>query len=315
MNKRSAGKKHKRGSLTGDKIMVLLMMLPGLAYLIINNYMPMFGISIAFMDLDFSLKNVFASPWNNFENFTFLFESGEIMGYIKNTVLYNLAFLAVNLTLPVAFAILFMNIGNKTTKKLYQTLILLPNLMSWVIVSYITFGLFSGENGMINHLIVKFGGEPINFYGREALGAWPFIIVFFNTWKGIGFSFLFYYSACLAIDASFYEAAKLDGANFWQQVIHITLPGIKPIMITMFIMGLGGIVRSDYGLFYMLSQNSAQLYPVTQTLDMYIFNMVKGMGDFALSSAASVMQSIVGFILIVAANLVLKKVSPDDAMF
>jgi len=307
--------KKKRGFTLGNKILVWIMMVPALLYLFFNNYMPLYGITIAFKELDFSLNNIFASPWNHFENFKFLFETNDIWIYVRNTILYNLVFLVINLIVPVTMAILFTNIRGKRLKTFYQTAILLPYLMSWVIVSYIGFALFSGENGMINALITGQGGEAINFYSKDAIMYWPFILTFFNMWKGTGFTFLFYYSACLAISPSLYEAAKLDGATYWQQVRHITIPGIKPIIITMFILGLAAIVRSDYGLFYLVTKNSGQLYDVTQTIDTFVFNALKGEGDIALSSAASVLQSIVGFVLVVASNLVLKKVSPDNALF
>lgn len=299
----------------GNKAIVWLMMLPGLVYLFINNYMPMYGITIAFKAPDFSLDSLFDSPWNHFENFQFLFETDEIWLYVRNTVLYSVTFLVLNIIIPVTMAILFTNIRGKRLKGLYQTVILLPYLMSWVVVSYIAFALFSGENGMINALISSNGGTKINFYGADAKWAWPFILTFFNMWKGVGFSFLFYYSACLAISPSLYEAAKLDGASYWKQVWHVTLPGIKPVVITMFILGLGSLVRSDYGLFYLVTKNSGQLYEVTQTIDTYVFNALKNDGNIAMSSAASVLQSLVGFVMIVAANLILKKVSPENAMF
>lgn len=168
---------------------------------------------------------------------------------------------------------------------------------------------------MLNALIVNSGGERVNFYGMEMQAMWPFVLIFFNTWKGVGFSFLFYYSSILAISPSLYDASKLDGANFWQQVRYVTIPGIKSVMITMLIMGLAGIFRSDYGLFYMLPANSGQLYEVTQTIDTYIFNSLKGSGDLVTSSAAGILQSLVGLILVVSANLIIKKVDPDSALF
>ena len=309
-----ANKTRKKTRITGNVILVLCMMLPGFLYLIFNNFIPMYGITIAFKDLDFSLNNVFASPWCGVENFKFLFESDAIWVYVKNTVLYNLAFMIINIVVPVTMAILFTNVLGKI-KGVYQTLILLPHLMSWVVISYIVFAFLSGENGLLNALIVKNGGERMNFYGEEAIGMWPFILVFFNTWKGVGYSFLFYYASIIAIDASLYEAAKLDGANYWQQVKNITLPCLKPIIIMMFIMALAGIVRSDYGLFFLLPKNSGQLYDVTQTIDTFIFNALKGNGDLVQSSAASVLQSLVGFVLILGANVLLRKIDKENALF
>ena len=312
-NLNTAAKKT-RGSMWKNSVIVLLMMTPGLVYLLINNFMPLIGLSLAFKEPDLSLENIFASPWCGFDNFALLFESDSIWLYVRNTVLYNIAFITINMILPVTMAILFTFVRGKI-KNVYQTVILLPYLMSWVIVSYVAFALFSGENGMINSIITSNGGERINFYGKDAIAAWPFILVFFNTWKGTGFTFLFYYSSIIAISPSLYDAAKLDGANFRQQVWHVTLPGIKSVMMTMLIMGISGIFRSDYGLFYLVTQNSGQLYPVTQTIDTYIFNALEGEGDLVTSSAAGILQSLVGLILVIAANVVIKKVDPDSAMF
>ena len=211
-------------------------------------------------------------------------------------------------------SILFTFVRGKV-KNVYQTLILLPYLMSWVIVSYVTYALFSGESGMLNAMITNAGGERVNFYGRDMQWLWPFVFIFFNTWKGTGFTFLFYYSAILAISPSLYDAAKLDGAGFWKQVRYVTVPGLKSTMVTMLIMGLAGIFRSDYGLFYLLSQNSGQLYEVSQTIDTFIFNALKGQGDLVTSSAAGILQSLVGLILVVTGNLVIKKIDPDSSLF
>lgn len=295
-------------------IIVFAMMLPGLVYLLINNYMPLIGLSLAFKEPDMSLTNIFNSPWCGFENFEILFQSSDIWLYIRNTVLYNVAFILINLIVPVTMAILFTFVRGKI-KNVYQTIILLPYLMSWVIVSYVTFALFSGENGMLNAIITNAGGERINFYGKDAIGMWPFVFIFFNTWKSTGFNFLFYYSSLLSISPSLFDAAKLDGANFWQQVRYVTIPGLKSTMVTMLIMGLAGIFRSDYGLFYLLSQNSGQLYEVSQTIDTYIYNSLKGAGDLVTSSAAGILQSLIGLILVVSANLVIKKVDPDSSLF
>lgn len=314
MNKPSFIQRIKKSNIK-NFILVWLMMLPGLTYLFFNNFLPMYGITIAFKRLDFSLENVLASPYIGFENFEFLFESDAILIYIRNTVLYNAAFIILNIIVPVTLAILFTSIRGKRLKGLYQTMILLPFLMSWVVVTYMAFALFSGENGLFNSWIVANGGSRINFYGERAKAFWPFILVFFNMWKGTGFTFLFYYASVIAISPNLYEAAKLDGASYWQQVKYITLPSIKPIIITMFILGIANIFRTDYGLFYLVTKNSGQLYDVTQTIDMFVFNALKGQGDLVQSSAASVMQSLVGFVLVVSANLVLRKVDSDNALF
>lgn len=309
------GLKPKKTATMGNTIVVVLMMLPGVIYLLINNYLPMYGITMAFREPDFSLNNVLNSPFNGFENFKFLFENDQLWLYIRNTVLYNVVFIVLNIVVPVTMAILFTNIRSKTAKRIYQTAILLPYLMSWVVVSYIAYALFSSESGMFNGIIRQFGGKTFDFYSEDAMAYWPFILTFFNMWKGVGFSFLFYYSSMIAINPSLYEAAKLDGATYGQQVRHITLPGIKPTVIMMFILGIARIFSSDYGLFYLVTKNSGPLYPVTQTIDTFIFNSMMGSGDIVSSSAAGFLQAIIGFVLIVVSNLIIRKLDPDSAMF
>ena len=304
-----------RGFTVTNSFMVVLMMLPGIAYLIINNYMPMYGMTMAFKEPDFSLDNVLFSPYCGFDNFEFLFENPMMGKYILNTVLYNIVFLVLNIVIPVTLAILFTAVRNKTAKKIYQTCILLPYLMSWVIVSYIAYALFAGEGGMINGILKSMGKETMDFYSSDAIGMWPFVLTFFNMWKGVGFTFLFYYSSIIAISPSLYEAAKLDGASYMQQVRKITLPSIKPTIIMMFILGIARIFSSDYGLFYLVTKNSGPLYPVTQTIDTFVFNSLKGAGDLTSSSAAGFLQAIIGLILVVTANLIIRKVDKESAMF
>ncbi len=299
-----------------DFIVVMLMMLPGIVYLFINNYMPMYGVTIAFREPDFS--NFFGSKWNDFENFTFIFETSDIWLYVRNTVLYNLVFMVLNISLPVILAILFCEIRGKISKKIYQTCILLPFLMSWVIVSYITFALFSNESGMINGILRSCGMKTIDFYQEQKY--WPFILTFFNTWKSIGYNFLFFYSAVLAINPSYYEASKIDGASYMQQVRHITLPGIKTTIITMFILSLSKMFYSDFGLFYLVTNQGGNgaLYEVTQTIDSYVYMLLKDPvigGDIYGASALGILQAVMGFILIVAANAVLRKVDPESSLF
>lgn len=305
-----------RKRISRDLIAVMLMMLPGLVYLFINNYMPMYGVTIAFREPDFS--NFFGSAWNNFENFQFIFETADIGLYVRNTVLYNLVFLVINVTLPVILAILFCEIRGKISKRIYQTCIMLPFLMSWVVVSYITFAIFGNETGMINGILRSLGMETIDFYQEQVY--WPFILTFFNTWKSIGYNFLFFYAAVLAINPSYYEAAKIDGASYMQQVWHITLPGIKTTIITMFILNVSKMFYSDFGLFYLVTNQGGHgaLYEVTQTLDSYVYMLLKDPvigGDIYGASALGILQAVLGFILVVSANAILRKVDPESSLF
>lgn len=289
-----------------------IMILPGLLYLVVNNYIPMFGVIIAFKKLNFS-KGIQDSVWCGFDNFKFLFASSDAWIITRNTIGYNLIFIVLGTVVAITLAILLNEIRPKFTKTLYQCLILLPYLMSWVIVSYLAFAFLSGETGMINGVLKGLGLTFVNWYNEKKY--WPYIIVFFNIWKTVGYSLIIYLAGIVGISQDYYEAARLDGAGKWQQIKSITLPLIKPTIITMFILNLGNIFRSDFGLFYQLPRNSGALYSVTRTLDVYIYQALMKNNDFGMSSAASFYQAIVGFILIVLANMLVRKYSKENALF
>ena len=289
-----------------------IMMIPGVAYLIVNNYMPMFGMSLAFKKINFSL-GIFKSPWIGFNNFKFLFSSSDAWNIIRNTIGYNFINIVLSTILGVAMAIMLSEIRNKRATKAYQSFVLLPYLMSWVVVSYLGYAFMSSDSGLFNTILTSLGKDTINWYNDKSY--WPFIIVFANIWKGIGYGMIIYYSSILGIGQEFYEAAKLDGASKWQQIKHITLPLVKPTVITMVILLVGQMFRSDFGLFYQLPRNSGALYEVTQTLDVYVYNALMKNNDFGMSSAASFLQSVVGLILVVATNAIVKKQSKENALF
>lgn len=294
-------------------IPVYLLLLPALVYFFINNYMPMYGITIAFRKLDYKL-GILRSPFNGIDNFKFLFASGNLGPSLRNTLLYNLAFMVIGTVFPITVAILFNEIRNKWAKKCYQTLVLVPYLMSMVIVSYLVFAFLSADTGFINKSIIEpLTGNTISFYQEKKY--WPFILTFVSQWKGIGFSMVLYLSTILGISQEYYEAARVDGATKWQQIRFVTLPFLKPTVITMLILSISKICMSDFGLFYQVPKNSGTLYSVTQTIDTYVYNALMNQNNIAMSSAASVMQAIVGFVLIIVANGAIRKVSKENAIF
>ena len=288
-----------------------LMMAPGLIYLFINNYMPMAGLVVAFKNYNV-VDGIFGSPWAGLSNFTYLFNDAWTI--TRNTLLYNIVFIIINLILGIAFAIFICDIRSKACKTIYQSAILLPFLMSIVIVSYITFAFFSGDNGMLNKTILPFfGKEAINWYSESKY--WPVILVIVNTWKGVGYGCLIYISSISGIDPSFYEAAELDGASKWKQIRYITLPSIMPSVITLTLLNIGRIIYSYFGLFYQVTQNSGQLYDTTNVIDTYVYRALLQSGNIGMASAAGFYQSIVGFACVLLANVVVRKLSPENAMF
>lgn len=290
-----------------------LMMVPGLLYLLINNYIPMAGIVIAFKKLNFA-KGIFASDWVGLENFKFLFASKDAWLITRNTLLYNVAFIIVNMVVGIAIAILICEVRSKKMKKLYQSAILLPFLMSMVILSYIVYALLSSENGLVNNsILASLHIDPIQWYQEPKY--WPFILIFANCWKGVGYGCLIYIASLIGIDPSYYEAARLDGASKWQEITKITLPCLVPTIITLLLLSIGRIFYSDFGLFYQVPMNSGVLFPTTNVIDTYVYRALIERGNISMSSAAGVYQSLVGFVIVMLSNWIVRKVDKDQALF
>lgn len=295
-------------------LMIYAMMLPAITYFFINNYLPMFGIIIAFKKVNFSL-GLLNSPWSGLDNFKFLFGSGNAWLITRNTILYNLTFIIMNTVFGITIAILLNEVRSKMATKVYQTVILLPFLMSWVVVSYLAFAFLSGDTGFINNYILPILGQEgrIAFYQESKY--WPFILIVVSQWKNIGFNMILYYACIIGIAPDYYEAAKVDGANKWQQIKSVTLPFLKPTIITLIILNVGRMFYSDFGLFYQVPKNSGMIYNATQTIDTYVYNALMTQNNLGMSAAAGFYQSIVGFILVIVANAVIRKLSRENAMF
>lgn len=286
------------------------MVMPGALYLLVNNYFPMIGIFIAFKNIDYS-KGIFASEWVGFSNFKYLFATEDAFIMTRNTLLYNLAFIIIGNIMGIAVAIMLNEIVGKRLKKLFQTTILLPQLISIIIVAYIGYAFLSSSVGLINKVFLK--DSPISFYNSPQY--WPFILIFVNTWKGLGYSSIIYLSAIVGINKDLYEAAYLDGAGKIKQVFSITLPLLKPTFITLMIMSMGRIFFSDFGLFFQVPKNSGALFPVTQTIDTYVYRALMQLNNLSMASAASVFQSVVGFIVVILVNGIIRKIDNENAMF
>lgn len=292
---------------------IYLLALPGIIYMICNNYLPMFGIVIAFKKLNFA-KGILASPWCGLKNFEFLFKSSTAFTMIRNTICYNVLWLILGHVLAIASAILLNEITNRFHARFYQSVILLPYLMSWVVVSYLVFAFLSADTGMFNNSILKpLGIAPVNWYSESKY--WPFILTFVNHWKNNGYTMIVYFASIVGISQDYYEAAMLDGATKWQQIKHITIPQLVPTIITLMILSVGRIFASDFGLFYQIPRNTGALYNATQTIDVYVYNALMQRSDYGMASAASVFQSIVGFLMVMVTNAIVRKVSRENAMF
>lgn len=293
-------------------IPLYIMLAPGFVYLFINNYIPMFGMIIAFKNVNFA-KGILNSDWVGFKNFEYLFKTPDAFLITRNTIVYNFFFIIINLVISLLIAILLSEIKNKFAVKLYQTAVLLPFLMSMVIVSYLVYAFLSGESGLINSILKGFNLKGISWYSEPKY--WPYILVFVNAWKWVGYGSVIYLASILGIDSEIYEAAVIDGVSKIKGIWYITLPIIKPTIITMILLNIGRVFYSDFGLFYQVPMNSGALINVTNTIDTYVYRGLVTIGDIGMSSAASVYQSLVGFILILVANWVTKKFSSENALF
>ena len=291
---------------------IFIMGLPGFIYIFINNYLPLYGLQIAFKNYNYK-SGIAGSPFVGMENFKYLFMTKDAWIITRNTIGYNLVFILLNVVLGVALAIFLNEVKRKTTKKLYQTAILLPYLMSMVVVSYLAYTFLGDRTGIINGILQKLGLDSIKFYSEKQY--WPYIITFVYVWRNIGYGTIIYLATIVGFGDTYYEAAELDGATKWQQIKGITVPLLKPTIIMLVTLSMGNIFRSDFGLFYQVPRNQGLLYSVTDTIDTYVFRSLMKSGDIGLSSAAAFYQSVVCFITIIIFNSIIRKLSKEDALF
>lgn len=298
-------------------IALLSMIAPGAIWLLLLRYLPMFGIILSFkkyraFNPNTFWNNISKSPWVGLDNFKFL-NSPDAGIMLRNTLGYNILWIAMGLVIAVVFAIMMSEITNRFAAKAYQTMMFFPYFLSWVVASYFVMAFLDPTSGLIPNYQKSLGVDVTNFY--HDVTYWPFILTIANLWKNVGYSTVLYLAAITGIDASWYEAAAVDGANKWQQVWHITLPGIRTMIIILLIMNVGKIFNSDFGLFYNVPQNSGSLYSVTQVIDTYVYRAYANTKNIGMSSAAGLLQSVVGFFCIVGANAIVTKIDPDSALF
>ncbi|MHC5268813.1 ABC transporter permease [Enterococcus sp. LJL98] len=296
---------------------LLLFALPGAIWLVTFFYIPVLGNVVAFKDFRNTgtgfIQSLIDSPWVGFENFKFLFSSSNAHIITRNTLLYNASFIVLNLIIAVVFAIIMSELRVKKVVQTYQTAMLLPHFLSWVIISYFVYAFLSPDKGLFNVIITGMGGEGINWYNEPKY--WPFILIFMGVWKQIGYNSIIYFASVMGIDPTYYEAAMVEGASKWQQIKNVTLPQLIPLMSALTILAVGNIFRADFGLFYQVPRNSGTLYDVTSVLDTYIYNGLMNSGDIGMSSAAGLYQSVVGCLFVIGSNLIVRRFDEGAALF
>ena len=288
------------------------MMTPGLIYLMINNYIPMLGLFIAFKNVNYT-KGIFASAWIGLKNFEFLFSTTDAWIITRNTILYNLTFIVVNLFFAVSIAILLNELKNRYAARLYQSIILFPYLISLIVTSYLVYAILSIDTGILNNVVTRLGGNKVMWYYEAKY--WPIILVAVNTWKQAGYLCIVYYAAIIGIDRELFEAAEIDGAGRFQKITNITLPSIRPVVTLLTLLQIGRIFFSEFGLFYYVPMDSGSLYSVTNVIDTYVYRGLMVHGNIGMASAAGLYQSVIGFLFIMLSNLIVRKIDPENALY
>lgn len=305
-------KKKSRWKEFRDNAELSALTVPGIILLLVFSYIPMLGIIIAFKDYRNNL-GIFGSKWVGFQNFKFFFTSQDAWRIGRNTVGYGILFIVLNLIAAVFVAILLYEVRKKIALKFYQTSMILPHFLSWVIVGYITYILLEPDMGILNKIIKAFGGEGLQWYSEPKY--WVFILPIVNLWKNIGLKTIMYYAALMGIDEQLYEAAQLDGAGRFKQILYITLPSLVPLMTILTILDVGHIIKGDFGLFYTIPRDVGLLYPTTDIIDTYVYRGLRTGDDIGITTAVGLFQSVVGFLMVVGTNLVVKKISPENSLF
>lgn len=310
--------KMKRRKFTKDDLQLTILSFPTVIWYVLFTYLPMFGIILAFKNYrpirgaNF-IQSLFASDWVGTQNFEFMFRTPDAALIFRNTILYSLAFIVIGLVINLSLALIISEIYSKRLQKITQTMIFLPFFLSWVVVNYFVYAFLSPTQGLLNSILAS-QGEPMKMWYFEEK-YWPYIIIFLNQWKGMGYGMVLYMAGIAGIDQEMYEAAVIDGASKWQQVRYISLPSLKTLILILFILNVGSMLNSDIGLFYIVPRNSGPLVNVTQTLDVYVYKGLMGMNNLGFSSAAAMLKSVFGLILILVTNGIVRKVDAESALF
>ncbi len=314
MSKRSIRLSQKKRSERSQNLGLILMALPMMLIVAVFSYIPMGGLIVAFKNYSYKdgiLASPFCDPlWKNFE---FLFKSPDTFRIIRNTILYNLAFIVLTLVISVALALMLNEIRSRKALKFYQTTMFFPYFLSWVVVSYIVYAFLNPRLGYLNAIAAANNGETLDWYNTPK--AWITIIIVLQIWKTVGMNVLMYYASLLSIDSSYMEAAVIDGATHWQVIRHIILPFLYPMMIILTILAVGKIMNSDFGLFYQVPMDSKTLYATTDVLETYVYRALIQSGNIGMSSAAGFLKSVVGLVLVLFTNYVVKKINPDYGLY
>lgn len=304
--------KKKRAKLSRNQWELISMSILPLLFVVVFNYIPMAGVVIAFKDYRYD-KGIFGSKWVGLDNFIYFFKTSDFWNVTKNTLVMNIGFISVGMICAIALAILFYEVKSKRAIKTYQTLSIVPHFLSWVVVGYIGYAFLQPSYGLVNKVLTSLGFAAVDWYNTPKV--WPAILILLSIWKHAGMDCIIYYATMMGIDSSLYEAADLDGAGRWQKIRHVTLPCLVPVIVILGIMKIGNIFRADFGLFYQMTRDIGALYETTDVLDTYIYRTMRVVGDMSASSAMGLLQSVVGFILVIVTNRIVRKIDDSLSLF
>lgn len=289
---------------------LFLLSLPGLAFVAVVYYLPMFGIVLAFKDFDYA-QGIWGSPWSGWDNFRFFFTSQDAFRVTRNTLLLNLLFIVVNMVAALLVAVMLYSLSRRLVK-LFQTILFFPYFLSWVVVGFIAYVFLNPAAGVFNRLLALAGLPEVSWYADTK--PWPALLTLFYVWKNVGYTAIIFYTGLLSLDKGYFEAAEMDGATQFQLVTRLAIPLISPLIVILTVLAIGKILYSDFGLFYFVPRNSGLLYPVTDVIDTYVYRGLKG-GEMGMSAAVGFYQSIVGFLLVLATNFIVRRINPDNSIF
>lgn len=294
---------------------LILMCLPAIIYFIAFSYAPLPGIWVAFVKYNYR-DGIFGSKFIGLDNFEFLATSGKLLELTKNTVLYNLAFILLGNFLAVFVAILLNEIQSKWFKKASQTVMFLPYFISQVLVGILVFYLLNYDTGLVNGILRNLGvAEESLWQPYSTPGVWPVLLVIIYLWQQTGYNSVVYFAAICGIDAEMMEAAKVDGANGFQRIRYILLPSLKPTIVVLLLFALGGIVKGNFGLFYNVVGTNPLLYSTTDIIETYVYRATVAEFNFSRASAVGLYQSVIGFVIVMVVNAIVKKIDPDYSLF
>ena len=294
----------KNGQLT-------LIALPAIIAILVFNYLPLYGLILPFKRY-YPAQGIIGSPWVGLKNFEFLFKTGDIWNALGNTIFYNLIFIFIGTAVSVLIALMLYEFKNRFVKT-YQTALLIPYFMSWVVVAYVFNTLLDMEHGLFNQILALFGKDAVNWYNEAK--QWPAILSLAGIWKNAGYNAVVYFAALMGLDSEYFEAARIDGASKFRQMWSISIPLIRSVITIMIILNIGKIFYGDFGLFYNVTMNSPLLYSTTDIIDTYVYRTLTSIGDIGMASTPGFAQSVCGFVLVLLTNWIVKKKDPESALF